>query len=170
MAETEQLVAAIKRELLLVAVCALNNWSVAEILDTYKLTKAECIKRLVQLDRLRLIQLMPNDRIRVIVARDFDWLPNGPIHQLFLKHGQANFLNSAFAKGSETMAFVHGMLTESALAELQAELRKLKARFGQLHQESLVAPLPARTGTGLLLALRGWEPPAFAALRREASL
>lgn len=153
-------------KLLLVAVCALNHWSVTDITSTYRVTKAECIKRLVRLDRLRLIELLANDRIRIIVARDFDWLPNGPIRRYFLKRGQADFLANAFAGPRETMAFVHGMLTEAGAAELQAELRKLRARFADLHDEGLVAPLGERRGTALLFALREWEPPAFTALRR----
>ena len=58
------------------------------------------------------------------------------------------------------------MLTESAQAKLRAELRQLRTRFAQLHEESLAAPLAQRKGTGLLLALREWEPAAFGALRR----
>jgi hypothetical protein len=58
------------------------------------------------------------------------------------------------------------MLTESARAKLQQELRQLRSRFAQLHDESLAAPLAQRRGTGLLLALREWEPAGFASLRR----
>ena len=154
-------------KLLLVAVCALNHWTVADILATYTLTKPEGIKRLVQLDRLRLIELLPNDRIRILVSRDFDWLPNGPMHRFFLQYGQAHFLASAFAAANETMAFAHGMLTDAAVMELQSELRKVKTRFAELHQEGLATPRRERRGTGLLLALREWEPPAFTRLRRE---
>jgi hypothetical protein len=42
----------------------------------------------------------------------------------------------------------------------------LRSRFAQLHDESLTAPLAQRRGTGLLLALREWEPAGFACLRR----
>ncbi|MFD1692579.1 hypothetical protein ACFSHR_16800 [Azotobacter chroococcum] len=66
------------------------------------------------------------------------------------------------------MAFSHGMLTESALAKLQAEIRTLRRRFAELHEESLVAPLAKRHGTGMLLALREWELGAFTRLRRKA--
>lgn len=152
--------------LLLVAVCALNHWTLADMLAVYKLTEAECLQKLLVLDRLRLIALMPGNRIRLNVARDFDWLPDGPIRQYFRTEGLADFLDSGFEGQDQSLAFTHGMLTESATATLQAELRRLRARFAELHEESLASPLPKRRGSGLLLALREWEPAAFTALRR----
>jgi transcriptional regulator with XRE-family HTH domain len=153
-------------KLLLVAACALNHWTMADILAVYRLTEAECLQKLLHLDRLHLIALMPGNRIRLNVARDFDWLPDGPIRQYFRTQGLADFLDGRFDRLDETLAFTHGMLTESALAAMQVELRRLRARFAELHEESLASPLPKRRGSGLLLALREWEPAAFTALRR----
>lgn len=152
--------------LLLVAVCALNHWTLADILAAYRLSEAECLQKLLYLDRLQLIALMPGNRIRLNVARDFDWLPDGPIRRYFRTQGLSDFLSGQFDGPEETLAFTHGMLTESALAAMQVELRRLRARFAELHEESLAAPLPKRRGNGLLLALREWEPAGFTALRR----
>lgn len=152
--------------LLLVAVCALNHWTLADILAVYRLSEAECLQKLLHLDRLQLIALMPGNRIRLNVARDFDWLPDGPIRRYFRDQGLSDFLSGRFDGPEETLAFTHGMLTESALAALQVELRRLRARFAELHEESLASPLPKRRGNGLLLALREWEPAGFTALRR----
>jgi transcriptional regulator with XRE-family HTH domain len=152
--------------LLLVAVCALNHWTMQDMLAVYRLSEAECLQKLLHLDRLHLIALMPGNRIRLNVARDFDWLPEGPIRRYFRTEGLNDFLDSGFDRPEQSLAFTHGMLTESALARMQAELRQLRARFAELHQESLASPLPKRRGSGLLLALREWEPAAFTALRR----
>ena len=153
-------------KLLLVAVCALNHWTLADILAVFRLTEAECVQKLLHLDRLHLIALMPGNRIRLNVARDFDWLPDGPIRSYFRTQGLADFLDGTFDRPDETLAFTHGMLTESALAAMQLELRRLRARFAELHDESLASPLPKRRGSGLLLALREWEPAGFTSLRR----
>jgi len=152
--------------LLLVAVCALNHWTMAQMLQAYRLTEAECVQLLLRLDRLGLIALLPGNRVRLNVARDFDWLRDGPIRRYFREQGLPEFVDSGFRAPGESLDFVHGMLTESARAKLELELRQLRGRFAQLHEESLAAPLPQRRGTGLLLALREWEPAAFAALRR----
>jgi transcriptional regulator with XRE-family HTH domain len=153
-------------KLLLVAVCALNHWSLRDMVTVYALTEAECIQRLARLDRLRLIALMPGNRIRLTVARDFDWRPDGPIRQYFRSDGMPDFLASRFERGDESLAFTHGMLTEPAIEKMQSELRQLRARFAQLHEESLASPLAKRRGTGLLVAMREWEPAQFTRLRR----
>jgi transcriptional regulator with XRE-family HTH domain len=153
-------------KLLMVAVCALNHWSMDEIVGLYRLSDAECIKYLLQLDTLRIIDLLPDNRIRLNVSRDFDWLPSGPIRQYFQSREISDFLQSNFARDEETMAFVHGMFTDQALAQILDELRRLRKKFAELHEESLSAPLSKRRGIGLLMAMRGWEPADFTALRR----
>jgi hypothetical protein len=51
---------------------------------------------------------------------------------------------------------------------MQAELRKLRQKFAELHEESLAEPLDKRRGTGMLLAMREWEIRAFVELRRTS--
>ena len=155
-------------KLLLVAVCAFNHWSVADIVASDRMTKAECLKRLLVLDRMGVIALLPGDRIRLCISRDFDWLPNGPIRQFFRREGLGDFLAGRFDQPNETLEFTHGMLTEAAFSQLQLELRRLRSKFAALHKESATAPLNQRRGTGLLLASQEWEPIAFQQLRRPA--
>ncbi|MET3117936.1 hypothetical protein AAKU64_002158 [Undibacterium sp. GrIS 1.8] len=153
-------------KLLLVAVCALNHWSLNDIVGRYQLTETECLQKLLRLDRLQLIALLPSNRIRLNVARDFDWLANGPIKRYFQEQGLTDFLNSPFLQSDETLSFSSAMLTENAITKMQSELRQLRLKFAELHQESLSSPLPKRRGNGLLLAMREWEPMAFVELRR----
>lgn len=152
--------------LLLVAVCALNHWTLKDMLAAYRLSEAECLQRLLLLDRLQVITLLPGNRIRLNVARDFDWLVDGPIRSYFREQGLVDFLDSRFSQADESLTFSHGMLTETAIDKLQAELRQLRLKFAQLHEESLSSPLAKRRGSGLLLAMREWEPTGFTRLRR----
>ncbi|MGC7960495.1 hypothetical protein, partial [Salmonella enterica] len=76
------------------------------------------------------------------------------------------FLDSHFHDEEQTLSFSHGMLTEAAISKLHSELRQLKRKFADLHQESLAAPLKKRRGVGLLLASREWEPAEFTGFRR----
>jgi len=164
--ETQEREVVSDTRLLIVAVCALNHWELADMVKYYRIEQPECIKYLLRLDKLRIIDLLPGNRIRLNIARDFDWLPAGPIQQYFQTRGMGDFLNTGFARDDEAMAFVNGMLTDQAVAQIQEELQKLRKKFADLHEESLSAPLSKRRGTGLLFAMRGWEPPDFARLRR----
>ncbi|ASL47569.1 hypothetical protein bAD24_III09245 [Burkholderia sp. AD24] len=155
-------------KLLLVAICALSHWSLEDIVSAYRLSKAECIKHLLVLDRMGIADLKPGNRIRLLVARDFDWLQDGPIRSLFLEQGLPDFMASRFDVPDESMDFAHGMLTEAAYAQLQVEMRKLRGKLAALHNESSTAPLTEKRGTALLLAMRVWEPEVFRKLRRAA--
>jgi len=125
---------------------------------------AVCL-RIPYLDRLGLISVLPGNRIRLNVARDFDWIAHGPIKQYFRDQGLHDFLDGSFVENDETMVFSHSMLTESAIAKMQSEIRQLRLKFAELHEESVSAPLAKRRGTGLLVALREWEPNEFTKLR-----
>lgn len=153
--------------LLLVAACVLNNWSPAEIGAVYAFGKAEVLKRLLRLDRMGLIALLPGDRVRLNVARDFEWLPNGPIERFFRQQEKEDFLASDFAGPGESLALAFAMLTPEARAKLKAHVDRLREALSELHRESLAAPFAAREGLCLLIAHRNWEPRSFAALRRR---
>jgi transcriptional regulator with XRE-family HTH domain len=151
--------------LLLVAACAMNHWSAADISRLYRISPTECLQKLLRLDGLGLIELLPGERIRLAIARDFDWLPDGPIRRYFREHGEPDFLDAAFGDAGQTHVFLHGMLSPDARAAVLAQIQQLRQRFNASHDDS--RQMPNRRGVGMLLALREWEPPGFAALRRE---
>jgi transcriptional regulator with XRE-family HTH domain len=156
-------------KLILVAVCALNQWALVDMLSFYEITKMEAIKRLRVLDRMGLIELLPGDRIRRRAKRDFDWIQDGPIRRYFGEQGLADFIAGPFDPDDEAIDFAHGMLTPAAQAELKLELRRLRGKLAGLHDQSISAPISEKHGVGVLLALRRWEPIAFTRLRRTAS-
>jgi len=155
--------------LFLVAVCVLNHWTPAHIVARYEIGEAQCIACLVTLDRLRLIDLLPRNRVRLRIARDFAWQENGPISRFFQQQGLGDFLESPFTAPHETSAFTPAMLTRAANAQFQAQLKKLRQSFAELHEESLAAPFGERHGVGFFYALREWEPQEFAALKKKTT-
>jgi transcriptional regulator with XRE-family HTH domain len=155
-------------KLLLVAVLALNHWTLAEIVAWYRLSVADAVRRLRVLDRMGIIELLPGDRIRRRARRDFDWIADGPIKQYFARQGSSDFLNGKFNAEEETLDFLHGMLTPAAQTELRLELRRLRRKMASLHEESVPAPVQEKRDVGLLLAMRRWEPVGFRKLRRDA--
>jgi transcriptional regulator with XRE-family HTH domain len=154
-------------KLLLVAVHAVNHWSFEEIVDTYAISRPECIRLLARLDKLGIVDLLPREKIRVRVARNFSWLPGGPIQEYFRARLQEDFFRSRFDAAGELMLFVSGMLSRSSNAALQRRLRRIGAEFAELHQQDVDLPLAERFGTSLLLALRPWSPDSFLRLRRR---
>lgn len=156
-------------KLLLVAVHAINHWTLDEIVSAYTISRVQCVRHLAHLDRLRIIDLLPDNRIKVRVARNFSWLPNGPIQRHFGAEVQKDFFASPFDGDGERLAFVSGMLSRSSNVVIQHHLNRLTATFSELHNQDIGLPLPERFGTSLLVAVRPWAPEIFRKLRREPS-
>ena len=154
--------------LLLVAICVLNLWTFDEIIETYTLTEHECIQLLAKLDRLKLIDLLPLNRFRLIVANDFRWLPNGPIQKFFRREVQSGFMKSSFSGPGEKLLFRNGMLSRGSNATMMKKMERLVAEFNELHDEDAGLPLEERFGSSILIALRPWEFGHFRELRRNS--
>ncbi|MDB5943449.1 MAG: hypothetical protein JWQ13_3015 [Ramlibacter sp.] len=80
--EQERAVVADKK-LLLCAICVLSQWTLDQIVASYRIGEAECIKYLVQLDRIGIIELRPLNRYRLKLAKTFRWPPHGPVMNYF---------------------------------------------------------------------------------------
>lgn len=154
--------------LLLVAVLVLNHWRHDDILAAYRIEPAALVRALAALDRLGLIDLLPANRVRLKVARDFAWLPNGPIERWFEHNVQADFLDANFHGEREVRRFSHGMLSADSQARLLERIERLCAEFAEHHAEDTALPLARRAGACLLVAMRPWEPPAFAARKHRS--
>jgi len=152
---------------LLVAVCVLNHMTLAQIVANYRLSKAESVAQLLRLDRLQLIRLLPENRVKLKIARDFGWLPDGPIQRFFRERVQTDFLDANFQYAGEFLRFQHAMLTPAANLRFQQRLLRLLQEFAEFHKDCVMAPADERYGTSLLLAMRPWELAAFESLRRR---
>jgi len=158
------------RKLFLVAVCALNYVSMDQIVGAYDLTRAECVRLLARLDRLGFIQLQPGNRIRLLVARNFSWLTDGPIQRFFKEQAHNEYFKSRFDRPDEYMIVLNSMLSKASSASIVAKLKRLARECSELHGEDARLPLGERSAMSLLLAVRHWELQAFAELRRKKTL
>ncbi|HEV7803165.1 MAG TPA: helix-turn-helix domain-containing protein [Burkholderiales bacterium] len=154
------------RKLFLVAVCALNQVTFDQIVETYDITAPECVKLLARLDRLKFIELQPGNRIKLLVSRTFAWLPDGPIQRFFNNQAHNEFFRSRFNRPDEFMLVVNGMLSKASSATVVSALRRITREFSDLHTEDSRLPLGERSAMTLLVAVRHWQLQAFSELRR----
>lgn len=143
--------------LMLVAVCVLNRWTMEEILSYYRISEHECIRHLARLDRLKLIELLPGNRIRLRVAPNFSWIDNGPIQQFFQQKIGQEFFHTRFNRDDECLVVLNGMLSSQSNAEMQRKLRRLAREFDALNNDDATLNLEQRQGATLVLALRDWR-------------
>jgi len=154
-------------KVLLVAALVFNYWTAAKILETYRLTEAELVKTLTRLDKMGIVDLMPGNRIKVRLARNFRWRKAGPIQCYFEERLQQEFFESLFLGADELRVLVSGRLSRRSIALLQGHMRKIADEFDSLVAEDRHLNHETQTGTSLVMAIRPWEPNLFAALRRD---
>lgn len=154
-------------KLFLVAVCALNHVGPEQIIEIYDVSQAECIQLLVKLDRIGFIRLLPGNRIRLLVSRDFAWLPDGPIQRFFKQHAHGDFVRSSFDRPDEYFVAVNGMLSAGSRATIVARLKRIAREFSELHNDDVRLPPSQRLNMTMLVAIRHWELQAFTELRRR---
>jgi transcriptional regulator with XRE-family HTH domain len=153
-------------ELLLVTVCVLNRWTMPEIIERFHFTEPQCIQHLAKLDRLRLIELLPKNRVKVLVARNFKWQENGPIQRFFQEKIEADFFSSRFDRQDERLIVVNGMLAESSNRVFQRKMEHLAREFDELNDDDTKLTLEERIGTTVVIALRPWSYGLFDSLKK----
>lgn len=157
-------------KLLLVAVSVRNRLTFDEIISHYHLSNTECIKYLGKLDQLKLIDLLPNNRIKLRIDDDFRWLPNGPIERFFESQIQNQFLKGNFTGNGQLRLFMSGPLSDASHQVMLNKIQALASEFAELLHQDARLPIQNRTNLGFLLALKPWEFSVFEPLKRPESL
>lgn len=154
-------------KLLLVAVSVRNHLGFNDIITNYEISETECIRHLAKLDKLKIIDLLPNNRIKLRIDEGFSWIKNGPIETLFEEQIQSQFLKSRFNGDCEQRKFLFGLLGDSSAQVLVNKINALAREFTELHRQDVALPLEKRHNIGFMLALRPWDLQAFQPLRKE---
>jgi hypothetical protein len=163
--QEQELVSDVK--LLLVALLLMNRLEFAEIIAIYDISETEGIRLLARLDRMKLIELQPGNRVKLMVSPHFEWIPRGPMQKFFESRVQLEFLNSSFTSPGEFRVFASGMISRSANAEIIRKMQHLAKEMYDMNIESEALPLEQRFGTSLMMAIRPWEIQVFKDLRRD---
>ena len=143
--------------LLLVCVCVLNHWEMDDIIKTFKISEHQCVQYLAQLDRLKLIELLPKNKIKLLISAHFKWRKNGAIEHFFKINILADFFNSRFDKQQEQFIVLNGMLSKKSNLVFQQKIEQLAISFDELtHQDTHLA-LSEKHGYSAVLAIRSWR-------------
>ncbi|WDD99381.1 helix-turn-helix domain-containing protein [Thalassomonas actiniarum] len=162
--QEQQLVSDTK--LFLVAVCVRDAWPFREIIRHYQITELECIRLLARLDKLKMIQLLPNNEYKLLIAQDFRWIPDGPLEQYMAREVISQFMASGFNSEHSFRFYLRGTYSQSSIEIIQRKLNQLTKEAALLNQEDAKLSLDSREHIGLLVAMRPWELSRFAQMRK----
>jgi len=152
--------------LFLVAVSVLNHLSLEEIVSIYDISKSECIRLLLELDRIKFLQLLPNNRVKLLVTRTFSWRTNGPILEYVKATAVEDYFRSRFDGPGEHVTVINAMLSAASSGQIINRLKRIGLELAEMHDDDKHLELGERRPASLLLAIRPWELEGFKELRR----
>jgi transcriptional regulator with XRE-family HTH domain len=162
----EQEIVADPRLLFVTWLVVANRATLEEIVRDYRLTESEVLGCLIRLDRLKVIELQPHNRARLLVSRRFSWRPGGPVQRYIHEKLLREFFASPFSESQDEFVF-HG---SPVSAETRAKLKRAVQNAARECLDLIEAdrsPPSARSGTAFVLALRPWIYSGFTQFHRE---
>ena len=153
--------------LLLLAYCLVNYWTFDEVVARYDISPQQGLRYLRRLDRMKVIELQPGDRVRLLVANNFTWRKNGAIEKFFRKNVQNEFFSHDFNDESAIRIVKNGMLTKKSQMQLMERLKALGEHFDDATWDDRKLPAEERLGTTMVLAIRHWFFEGFRHLERQ---
>src|SRR5512138_2410502 len=145
LAQEQEVVADSK--LFLMTWLVLNRWQLDDIVRVYDLTRREALRYLIKLDRLRIIELQPDNRTRVLVSRHFAWRPGGPVHNYIHQKLIKEFLATHVAGSRGEFIFYGGVVSAGAFTQLKRVLQNAVRECTEIMDRDRAVPLEERAGT-----------------------
>ena len=153
-------------KLLLAAICALSQWTLEQIVQTYSLSKPQAVACLLALDKLGFLELRANNRYRLKIDKTFRWRPDGPVMQFFRQHAMGDYFSGDFGGVGELLMLVHGQISPAQAALFNERLQRLAQDFAHQHLADQKLPLADRTAYTMVIGMRSWLFEPFRQLLR----
>jgi transcriptional regulator with XRE-family HTH domain len=166
LAQEQEVVADSK--LFLMTWLVLNRWQLDDIVRTYDFTQREALRYLIKLDRLRIIELQPGNRTRVLVSRHFAWRPGGPVHNYIHQKLIKEFMATHFHGGRTEFIFYGGVVSAGAYTQIKRALQNAVRECTEIMDRDRAVPLTERAGAAFLVALRPWQYSGFSEFLRAS--
>ena len=144
-----------------------NQWSFAEILAAFAISRPELTRAYARLERLKLIRWGPGERARLTVRRDFRWRDGGPVKKTYGPRVMSEFLAARFKQPLEFLRFESRVMSPESAAVLRRRLERVVLDFNELAEVDSSVPSGRRIGVALLAACRPWEFSVVNALKRR---
>ncbi len=129
-----------------------NRVPLKRILSAYRIPMPEVERYLLQLNRLKLIDLKTHNRFTILVPRNVQWSPNGPIDKFVVANTLFRFLDGRFDRHEDYHRFIIAKLTPESMLHFKT---RLKAIADELFEQSTMveSTLKKSKTMGLVVAL-----------------
>lgn len=134
----------------------LIGWTPESIAAEHHLDELQQTRILTRLDRLKLLDLYPKNRVRLRTSRRIVWRTDGAIRKQYERQVKDQFMKYRFRETDELFWLETSELSDASLKVLIRKLEKLSQEFDELAELDLNVPRKKKRSIGLMLALRPW--------------
>lgn len=127
-----------------------------EIEKQHRLSKRTTRRYLQFLETVGLIEIHPNDKIRVCVEGESRWIKNGPLSIQYKRTIISEFSAEVEKKSGSIRMGLHHLFPEDA-ADIQNQLSEIRARALRADRRARLAKLKGTQSMGLLFAFEAFE-------------
>lgn len=154
-------------KLLLIAICCLSHWALEDMLARYRISEADVVSAMAKLDRLGVIELRPQNRYKLLVAKTLRWRAQGPVMRFFRERVMADFFAGGFDGEGELLTLVHGEFGAGHARELAERLQRAADDFARQHMLDQKLHASQKRPYSVVIGLRSWVFEAFRDLERK---
>ena len=136
-----------------------GRWDFDRIKQSFDWSEPEVIKILTTLDKLKLIDLQPENKVKLLIAHNIHWRKNGPVKRRHAKRVFEEFLNDGFDQQDQFLDFEIVELSPASSNILKRKLQLLIKEINDLAaMDYLLKPgeTSGKKNTGIMLAMRPW--------------
>ena len=134
----------------------LNGREPDSIIRDYEISEKESMQFLFQLDKLKLIELYPENKGRFLTQKNIIWRKNGPMRTTYEKQIKEEFLSTPFDLPEERLRFESGKLSDGSISVMLKKIDRLFKEYNELTEIDKALPQEKSRNTGLLIAFRPW--------------
>ena len=145
-----------------------NEWQPTEIVARFELTPAALTRSLAQLDRLGLIELLPNNRVKLRTGRHLRLRPGGAIRARHGQRAMSEFLAVQFDRHGGHFRFEWREVSSASVAIIERKIDRLAAEFNELAELDSTLPPGERQSVGFALGVRPWRIEQATGLKERA--
>lgn len=140
--------------LLMIAVHLIYGWTYDKILESYHIDIHEGQRCLTRLDNMGIIELLPENKVRIILSPSFQWIKDGPIQKFFESQVQSEFFTSHFTGKGELRVVANGWMSMNSIQAFHENIHRLAKEFELHKQNDKTVPIEQKRGTTMVIAIR----------------
>ena len=135
----------------------LQGWTPQELQREYGLPEPALVQYLARLDRLRLIDLLPGNRVKLLTTRTLEWRKGGPMMQGMNRHVKRLFTAVDYLDADVLWQLEIGKLSTASRLQIAEKFRTLKIEIAHLAENDRAVPTAEKEWYGVLMVAAPFE-------------